>query len=173
MATLDQIIDDFSFLDDWEDRYRYVIELGKALPDLADGKKTSENKVMGCASQVWLVTHTSGDPDNPVMTFEGDSDAHIVRGLVAIVLATYSGKTASEIASLDAFEIFSKDHPWVAREVLKPKSVARELVENLFAVEPGGTGLAPGVRLGAGAHRVPLRVTEAPRARAVRAAGPR
>jgi len=108
MASLDEIIDDFSFLDDWEDRYRYVIELGKALPDLAEDKKTSENKVMGCASQVWLVTHTDGNVDNPVMTFEGDSDAHIVRGLVAIVLATYSGKTASEIASLDAFETFSK-----------------------------------------------------------------
>lgn len=108
MASLDQIIDDFAFLDDWEDRYRYVIELGKALPDLAEEKRTSENKVMGCASQVWLVTHTTGDPENPVMSFEGDSDAHIVRGLVAIVLATYSGKTASEIAGLDAFEIFSK-----------------------------------------------------------------
>ena len=108
MTSLEQIIDDFSFLDDWEDRYRYVIELGKALPDLPDDKKTSANKVMGCASQVWLVTHTAGDPDNPVMTFEGDSDAHIVRGLVAIVLATYSGKTASEIAALDAFDVFSK-----------------------------------------------------------------
>ena len=108
MASLDEIIDDFAFLDDWEDRYRYVIELGKALPDLPDDKKTSENKVMGCASQVWLVTHTAGDPENPVLTFEGDSDAHIVRGLVAIVLATYSGKKASEIAALDAFEIFSK-----------------------------------------------------------------
>jgi cysteine desulfuration protein SufE len=108
MTPLDQIIDDFTFLDDWEDRYRYVIELGKALPDLADDKKTPANKVMGCASQVWLVTYTSGNPDNPLMTFEGDSDAHIVRGLVAIVLATYSGKTASEIAALDAFEVFSK-----------------------------------------------------------------
>nr|AAC44879.1 ORF2; similar to Rhizobium meliloti ORF product encoded by Genbank Accession Number L37353 [Rhizobium etli] len=108
MASLDQIIDDFVFLDDWEDRYRYVIELGKALPELAEEKRTPENKVMGCASQVWLVTHTSGDPENPIMSFEGDSDAHIVRGLVAIVLATYSGKPASEIAALDAFEIFSK-----------------------------------------------------------------
>jgi cysteine desulfuration protein SufE len=108
MTSLAQILDDFSFLDDWEDRYRYVIELGKALPDLPDDKKTSANKVMGCASQVWLVTHTEGDPDNPAMTFEGDSDAHIVRGLVAIVLATYSGKTASDIAALDAFDVFSK-----------------------------------------------------------------
>src|SRR5215510_8964185 len=106
MASLDQIIDDFSFLDDWEDRYRYVIELGKSLPDLPESKRTSENKVQGCASQVWLVTHLSGDPDDPIMTFEGDSDAHIVRGLVAIVLATYSGKHASEIAALDAFDVF-------------------------------------------------------------------
>ncbi|MDR6104571.1 cysteine desulfuration protein SufE [Agrobacterium larrymoorei] len=107
MASLDKIMDDFSFLDDWEDRYRYVIELGKELPDLADEKKTAENKVQGCASQVWLVSHSDGGPD-PVLTFEGDSDAHIVRGLVAIVLATYSGKRASEIATLDAIEVFGK-----------------------------------------------------------------
>ncbi|WP_160005410.1 SufE family protein [Rhizobium sp. 18055] len=108
MTSLDQIIDDFTFLDDWEDRYRYVIELGKALPDLAEEKKTAANKVMGCASQVWLVTHTDGNADNPVMTFEGDSDAHIVRGLVAIVLAAYSGKTAAAITALDALEVFGK-----------------------------------------------------------------
>ena len=108
MATLEQIIDDFSFLDDWEDRYRFVIELGKALPDLPEEKRTLDNKVQGCASQVWLVTHADGDPDDPVLTFEGDSDAHIVRGLVAIVLATYSGKKASEIAALDALDVFGK-----------------------------------------------------------------
>lgn len=107
MATIEQIIEDFSLLDEWEDRYRYVIELGKALPDLPATEKTADNKVQGCASQVWLVSH-KGEGADPVMTFEGDSDAHIVRGLVAIVLATYSGKTASEIASLDAFETFSK-----------------------------------------------------------------
>lgn len=107
MASLDKIMDDFSFLDDWEDRYRYVIELGKALPDLADEKKTAENKVQGCASQVWVVSHSDGAAD-PTLTFEGDSDAHIVRGLVAIVLATYSGKKASEIAALDAIDVFGK-----------------------------------------------------------------
>lgn len=107
MASLDKIMDDFSFLDDWEDRYRYVIELGKELPDLADEKKTAENKVQGCASQVWVVSHSDGGPD-PILTFEGDSDAHIVRGLVAIVLATYSGKKASEIGALDAIEVFGK-----------------------------------------------------------------
>ena len=98
MATLQDIIDDFAFLEDWEDRYRYVIELGKALPDLPEDKRTAKNKVQGCASQVWLVSHTEGGAD-PVMTFEGDSDAHIVRGLVAIVLAIYSGRHASDIAA--------------------------------------------------------------------------
>jgi cysteine desulfuration protein SufE len=108
MNSLEKIIDDFEFLDDWDDRYRYVIELGKALPDLPEDKKTLGNKVMGCASQVWLVSHTSGDPLDPAMTFEGDSDAHIVRGLVAIVLAIYSGRQASEIANLNALDVFNK-----------------------------------------------------------------
>lgn len=107
MTSLDKILDDFAFLDDWEDRYRYVIELGKELPDLADDKKIAENKVQGCASQVWVVSHSDGEAD-PVMTFEGDSDAHIVRGLVAIVLAVYSGKKASDIVGLDAIQVFDK-----------------------------------------------------------------
>lgn len=106
MATLQEIIDDFAFLEEWEDRYRFVIELGKALPDLAEDKRTAANKVQGCASQVWLVSH-SGEGADPVMTFEGDSDAHIVRGLVAIVLAIYSGKRASEIAARDAIDTFN------------------------------------------------------------------
>ena len=107
MTTLQQIIDDFAFLEEWEDRYRFVIELGKALPDLAEDKRTAANKVQGCASQVWLVSHV-GDGADPVMTFEGDSDAHIVRGLVAIVLAIYSGKRASDIAALDAIDTFNE-----------------------------------------------------------------
>jgi cysteine desulfuration protein SufE len=106
MTSLDHIIDDFAFLEDWEDRYRYVIELGKALPDLPDSQKTAENKVQGCASQVWLVVNPADETADPVLTFEGDSDAHIVRGLVAIVLALYSGKHASEIAKLDALDTF-------------------------------------------------------------------
>lgn len=108
MSTLDQIIDDFVFLDEWEDRYRYVIELGKALPEMPDAKRTSENKVQGCASQVWLSTQVTGDPEDPILVFEGESDAHIVRGLVAIVLAIYSGKHASEISRLDAIDTFGK-----------------------------------------------------------------
>jgi len=107
MATLQDIIDDFAFLEDWEDRYRYVIELGKALPDLPEDQRTAQNKVQGCASQVWLVSRSEGGAD-PVMVFEGDSDAHIVRGLVAIVLAIYSGRRASEIAATDAIDTFNE-----------------------------------------------------------------
>ncbi|MAY60900.1 MAG: cysteine desulfuration protein SufE [Rhizobiales bacterium] len=102
MTDIQTIRDDFAFLDDWEDRYRYVIELGKAMPDLPEEFRTDTNKVRGCASQVWLVTRTEGNPDDPVMTFRGDSDAHIVRGLVAILLAAASGRKASDLADLDA-----------------------------------------------------------------------
>ncbi|MCV3766648.1 SufE family protein [Rhizobium sp. TRM95796] len=107
MAAIDDIISDFAFLDDWEDRYRYVIELGKALPDLPEEDRTADNKVRGCASQVWLVSEP-GEGKDPVMTFRGDSDAHIVRGLVAIVLAIYSGKHASDVAKLDALDTFKE-----------------------------------------------------------------
>lgn len=107
MAAIDDIISDFAFLDDWEDRYRYVIELGKALPDLPEEDRTADNKVRGCASQVWLVSEP-GEGRDPVMTFRGDSDAHIVRGLVAIVLAIYSGKHASDVAKLDALDTFKE-----------------------------------------------------------------
>jgi len=100
-SALETIIDDFAFLDDWEDKYRYVIELGRALPDLPDTEKTADNKVHGCVSQVWLVTDVGDGPD-PVVTFRGDSDAHIVRGLVAIMITAMSGKTASEIQTFDA-----------------------------------------------------------------------
>lgn len=107
MASIDQIIDDFAYLDDWEDRYRYVIELGKALPELPEALRTADNKVRGCASQVWLVV-TPDTGANPVLHLQGDSDAHIVRGLVAIVLAAYDGKRASEIAALDAADLFAR-----------------------------------------------------------------
>jgi cysteine desulfuration protein SufE len=88
--TLDAIRADFALLDDWEDRYRYVIELGRSLPPLPDAVRTEANKVRGCASQVWLAsTAKSSRPGAaPVLTFQGDSDAHIVRGLIAILFAT-------------------------------------------------------------------------------------
>jgi cysteine desulfuration protein SufE len=100
-AAIETIIDDFAFLEDWEDKYRYVIELGRELPDLPDSEKTAANKVHGCVSQVWLVTGVENGGD-PVVTFKGDSDAHIVRGLVAIMIAAMSGRKASEIQAFDA-----------------------------------------------------------------------
>ena len=103
-TNIQDMIDDFAFLDDWEDRYMHVIDLGKGLVPLPDGAQSDENKVKGCASQVWLVSHKS----EGIWTFAGDSDAHIVKGLVAIVLEIFSGRSAAEIAALDANDILSK-----------------------------------------------------------------
>ena len=103
--TLDDIRSDFALLDDWEDRYRYVMELGRELPALSDAERTEVNKVRGCASQVWLVTEI--DPVSKVMRFRGDSDAHIVKGLVAILLTVMNGKTADEIAVVDPLAVFA------------------------------------------------------------------
>ena len=114
---IDAILDDFAFLDDWEDRYRYVIELGKGLDPLPEGARNPANKVEGCVSQVWLETQ-SADGDDPVLTFRGDSDAHIVRGLIAILFALYSGRRASDIAATDAAGIF---HRLGLREHLTPQ----------------------------------------------------
>ena len=103
-TNIQDMIDDFAFLDDWEDRYMHVIDLGKGLAPLPDGAQSDENKVKGCASQVWLVSHKS----EGIWTFAGDSDAHIVKGLVAIVLEIFSGRSAAEITALDANDILSK-----------------------------------------------------------------
>ena len=109
MTKIDEIIDNFTLLDEWDDRYRYVIELGRTLPALADSAHVDANKVQGCASQVWLLTHVKPDGANgPVLTFEGDSDAHIVRGLVAILFALYSGKSARDILATDALALFDR-----------------------------------------------------------------
>jgi cysteine desulfuration protein SufE len=110
MTTIDEIVDNFTLLDEWDDRYRYVIELGRTLPSLPDSAHTDANKVQGCASQVWLLTHVKPDgaAAGPVLTFEGDSDAHIVRGLVAILFALYSGKGAAEILATDALALFDR-----------------------------------------------------------------
>lgn len=101
MTSIQDIQDDFAFLDEWEDRYRYVIDLGAALPPFPDQSRIDAFKVPGCVSQVWLTTKIGDGPD-PVIEFQGDSDAHIVRGLVAIMLALFSGRPASEIVATDA-----------------------------------------------------------------------
>lgn len=106
-TTIDSLIEDFSYLDDWEDRYRYVIELGKALPSLAPEEYNETNKVRGCASQVWLVSTVEGNGE-PRLVLRGDSDAHIVRGLIAILLSLYSGRTAREIEAMDAESVFAR-----------------------------------------------------------------
>jgi cysteine desulfuration protein SufE len=106
LASLTQIRCDFDLLDEWEDRYRYVIELGRALPPLPEALRTEANKVRGCASQVWLATHLEPENGAPRLSFIGDSDAHIVRGLIAILFSIYDGKPADEIVSTDAIPIF-------------------------------------------------------------------
>ncbi len=106
-AAIDRIFEDFEVLDDWEDRYKYVIDLGRELPPFPDSARTAANKVQGCVSQVWLQSSSNGGAD-PVISFIGDSDAHIVRGLVAIVLALFSGRHASEIAGLDAESVLKR-----------------------------------------------------------------
>ena len=98
---IDEIRADFDLLDTWEDRYRYVIELGRSLPDLPAELRTEANKVRGCASQVWLASGPSSRRPG-ALQFQGDSDAHIVKGLVAILFALYQDRTPAEILALDA-----------------------------------------------------------------------
>src|SRR5262245_18140102 len=115
MASIDEILENFALLDDWEDRYRYDIELGNELEPLSDDEHAAENKVRGCASQVWFVSKVEPCADGkPHIYFRGDSDAHIVRGLIAILVALYSGKAVAEILYSDPQPLFSrmglKDH---------------------------------------------------------------
>lgn len=109
LMTIDEITANFALLDDWDDRYRYVIELGRELEPLPEAQRTQDNKVQGCASQVWLSSTTMPDGEaGPRLSFVGDSDAHIVRGLIAILLALYSGRHAREILSTDAIALFER-----------------------------------------------------------------
>jgi cysteine desulfuration protein SufE len=109
-TSFDEIIADFELLDDWEDRYRYVIELGRKLQPLPESARTAANKVQGCVSQVWLATKVDQDDLVPRLSFLGDSDAHIVRGLIAILFALYSGQTADEILGIDANAVLRRLH---------------------------------------------------------------
>lgn len=107
--TIEQIIEDFDLIDDWEEKYRYLIELGRTLEPLSEAEHSDANKVRGCASQVWLVTEPGGGgPEGPRLSFRGDSDAHIVRGLIAILLALHSGRLAREIAAADTLATFDR-----------------------------------------------------------------
>jgi cysteine desulfuration protein SufE len=133
MTDIDEIIDNFSLLDEWDDRYRYLIELGRELPPLAAEAHNDANKVRGCASQVWLDTRVRPNgAGGPVLTFVGDSDAHIVRGLIAILFAMYSGKSAKDILATDAVALFEK---MGLREHLTPQrsNGFRSMVERIHS----------------------------------------
>jgi cysteine desulfuration protein SufE len=131
MSNIDEIIENFALLDEWDDRYRYVIELGRTLEPLPEALRSERNKVQGCASQVWLATDVRPDgAAGPTLTFVGDSDAHIVRGLIAILFALYSGKGAREILTTDAIALFEK---LALREHLTPQrsNGFRSMVERI------------------------------------------
>jgi cysteine desulfuration protein SufE len=105
--TIDDLVDDFELFEDWEERYRYIVDLGKNLAPMDEADKTEANKVRGCMSQVWMTCRNdNGSP--PVLTFTADSDAFIVKGLIAILMELYSGRTPPEILELDATEALSK-----------------------------------------------------------------
>jgi len=108
--TIDQILSDFEILDSWDDRYRYLIELGRKLAPLPDAAHNEANKVQGCASQVWFVSnvHPAKNGGGPVLDFAGDSDAHIVKGLIAILFSLYSGQAAKKILDTDAVALFER-----------------------------------------------------------------
>ncbi|MBI1300993.1 MAG: SufE family protein [Alphaproteobacteria bacterium] len=104
MNSIDEAVENFSLFGDWEERYRYLIDLGRELPSLDKKYKTDDNLVRGCTSRVWLISEMNGD----VFTFQADSDAHIVRGLIALLMAAYQGKTKDEIAEIDIEEKFKE-----------------------------------------------------------------
>ncbi len=106
-ASIDDLIDDFTFLDDWEERYSHVIELGKKLVPLDAAQKTEETKVRGCVSQVWMISGFE-QTDPPALVFRGESDAHIVQGLIAILLAIYNHRSPEDILAIDAQNIFQQ-----------------------------------------------------------------
>ncbi len=108
MTTLAEIRDDFALLDDWEDRYRYVIELGRQLPEIPESMRTEANKVRGCASQVWISTNISEDNGQRRLHFQGDSDSHIVKGLIAVLFVLYQDETPDEILQRDPQAVFKE-----------------------------------------------------------------
>jgi cysteine desulfuration protein SufE len=108
MTDIGEIRDNFALLEEWDDRYRYVIELGRMLQPMPEAEHSAENKVQGCVSQVWLSKRLDRNGTEPILRYLGDSDAHIVRGLIAILLTLYSGRTPQEILSTDATGVFDE-----------------------------------------------------------------
>jgi len=108
LPKIDEIVSNFELLDEWEERYRYLIELGRLMEPLPEEAHSDANKVQGCASQVWLQTNLDSADGKPVLHLLGDSDAHIVRGLVALLISLYDGKTAADALSTDALALFKE-----------------------------------------------------------------
>jgi cysteine desulfuration protein SufE len=128
--TIDEIRDNFALLDDWDDRYRYVIELGRTLAPMPEAEHSAANKVLGCASQVWLSKQVDRSAGEPLLKYLGDSDAHIVRGLIAILLTLYSGRTPQQVLATDALAVFDE---FGFREHLTPQrsNGLRSMVERI------------------------------------------
>ena len=128
--TINEIRDNFALLDDWDDRYRYVIELGRTLDPMPEAEHSAANKVQGCVSHVWLSKQIDRSGGEPSLNYLGDSDAHIVRGLVAILLTLYSGRTPQQILASDALAIFDE---FGFREHLTPQrsNGLRAMVERI------------------------------------------
>jgi cysteine desulfuration protein SufE len=106
--TFEDIVDTFEFLDEWEDRYRHVIEMGRAMPPLDDTHKVAATKVDGCASQVWIVPKVDGVGPQAILDFDGESDAMIVNGLIAILKVLYAGNTVADALKIDALAAFAR-----------------------------------------------------------------
>jgi cysteine desulfuration protein SufE len=131
--TIDEIRDNFALLDEWDDRYRYVIELGRTLEPMPEAEHSAENKVQGCVSQVWLSKRLDrAGEKTALLRYRGDSDAHIVRGLIAILFAMYSGQPARQILATDAIATFER---LGLREHLTPQrsNGFRSMVERIRA----------------------------------------
>lgn len=130
MTTIEEIRDNFELLEEWDDRYRYVIELGRTLEPMPEAEHSLENKVNGCVSQVWLSKKLDRSGADAVLKYRGDSDAHIVRGLIAILLTLYSGRTPQDILSNDAIALFDE---FGFREHLTPQrsNGLRSMVERI------------------------------------------
>jgi cysteine desulfuration protein SufE len=131
MTTIDDIRENFELLEDWDDRYRYVIELGRTLEPMPEAEHSAANKVQGCASQVWLSKRMErSEAGEALLKYRGDSDAHIVRGLIAILLTLYSGQSSRQILATDAIAIFDE---FGFREHLTPQrsNGLRAMVERI------------------------------------------
>jgi cysteine desulfuration protein SufE len=106
--SIDDLVEDFELFEDWEERYRYIVDLGKKLPPMPEEEKIEDNKVRGCMSQVWMTSQVDDSTNPSTLSFRADSDAFIVKGLIAILLELYSGRTPQEITELDATEALTR-----------------------------------------------------------------